>query len=237
MMPKYGSCYKKDVTPESLGVPSFPDKKKFGIFIPVITTLFASFFGLLEGLTVHGGIADGARDANGKSKRFTTSSANVLALGGFQENIVANTYRRSEHCRFKFKMRFEAQTNHRMFVGFKNTIAGIPNTDDPLNLLEGIAFFSINFGTTWRVAHNDGVGATVLIDTGASTVGVFEGEIRAKADDSGFEYSVNGGAFISITANIPALATNMGFDNTMILTATGSTRYFEEFYCFTENDK
>jgi hypothetical protein len=112
--------------------------------------------------------------ANGTCGRTRTTAASVGAGAGsrYATNITCRTWNPIYRCMFKLN----SSTGIRPFFGWSSGSADLTG-DDPLNALSGIILTARTADTNLQIAHNNGSGATVFVDTGIpkdTNVNVFD---------------------------------------------------------------
>ena len=192
--------------------------------------------GMLLGSTLNNIPDTAVRTTNGQMALAETAASTGSSKGG-RCPTNASVFRRVENPLIQFAIRLTTTTVQRFFFGFYGGTGTIANNDDQLNAIHGFGIAQITTSANYQIAHNDGVGATVFDDTGIAVDTTYRTWIlRAKSDDTGFEWNVNGGSFTSVTTNVPASATNLGFQFIQI-TNENVVKGAEWHYIYAENDK
>lgn len=230
----------KQITGENLlagkNVPKPP--KNFGRFARHGASAVFYTHGLFEGSSGLQSLGSdtGSRGTDGPVG-LTQTAASTGSFIVAKTAQAADVFRRVENCMITFGLKPTTTTVQRFFFGFYGGTGTIANNDDQLNAIHGFGLAQITTSANYQIAHNDGVGATVYDDTGIAVSTTFRTwVIRAKLDDSGFEWSVDGGAFTSVTTNIPATATNLGYQF-IIITNENVMKEVGWTYVYAENDK
>lgn len=144
-------------------------------------------------------------DANGSFNNYASGAVDGNDAGA--RLGVHTPCRRDQNCRLKMKFQLDAVDLTRLFIGFQSGNALLTG-NDPLNALSGVlvGLTSKASATNFEIMHNDGAGATVVVDTGvAANTGVNTIEINTVA--TGFQWIINGSEGTVLTADIPAAAT------------------------------
>ena len=227
-----------NISPPVTNYLTMPDLKRWGIFMSTggSTLPASSAIGLFADILSTGTLQAGTRDAEGVRQRFTTGAV-VGNQAGFRDTVTVNLFRRSERCRLKFKIKLVTTTVQRFYFGFKGTSAFVPNTDDPLLTDGGVGLCIITTSTNWQMAYNDVSGSTVFTDLGipisTTTITV---EIKADDNNTGFQWSINGGDFSRIqTSDVPASAQDLIY-HAIITTNETVAKNFEVFWVLVGNN-
>jgi hypothetical protein len=143
---------------------------------------------------------------------------------------------------FRLKFRLDQDNTGnvlRFFAGLATNTAVLPNTDDPLNAINGFGVLINSTDTTFTIGHNDNSGATVQTAiTGTPALDTSVHTIEIIADDGGtrFGLSWDGGAYQYITSNIPTQTGPLNIHAAIYNVTTTSTSW-DMFYGELEQDK
>ncbi len=187
-----------------LNVLLYPDRKLWG-FWNSLTARSGNGF-------LNGGIAAAATGEAAVTRTINTDGRR----GTFTTGVVADQcagirasadgqVMRLKNCRFKAKFKLgQTDANTRLYAGFSVLGAAYLTGDDPIATGNGILLLHRTTGTNFEIAHNDGTGACVFDDTGiAKDTNTHTIEIKADNSVPKFQYSIDGAAFVDITADIP----------------------------------
>lgn len=191
--------------------------------------------GMLISMTASTGVGSQAflTDAtNGKYANYTTSTTSGNK-GGARVN--QPSILREYNPRIKMKLTLNNTTLCRYYLGFAPTAE--LTSDDPLNTLDGFLFgYIATAGSNYLIMHNDGSGATVSDDTGTASTGVREVRLVCDNTNSRFSWSIDGGAYTHVTANIPRTSQAMTTHFTCE-TAEAAVKSFRLYNAFIQADK
>lgn len=115
-------------------------------------------------------------------------------------------------CYFKTALYPNQITTSRIFAGFHSSTSAPVSSADPLNAASGVGlWFDSAVSANWKRMHNDGVGASIVDDTGVALTAstLYPVEIYA-VNDTKFRFVFNGTS-TNITTDIPASTTNLSF--------------------------
>ena len=207
---------------------------KYGKFNPNSSTFANNVSGLFQGATSYGSVAVAALDTTwGTSVEFTTG-AGAGNTAGFRLGARHTCRDFNPVCRFRVKS--DANSNLRWFIGLVGDTAELGNTDDPLNALNGFLFGKITTQANYRCLHNDGVGATISDDTGvAADNSPHYIDIYTKgAATSTFYLTIDSVLRNTVTTEIPAASSTLAFQMTII--NAGGTRVMTVYDCLVTSD-
>lgn len=158
--------------------------------------------------------------ADGRFVRWQTKTSTPAALDKGGWRIAAAITCRAWNPTFFCRFRLNQTADTRLWLGITGDLAADPTGDDALNAKSGVMFGigvvnnTVGTGSTvgWQLMHNDGTGATVSDTVGpAADTNIHTIEIKAVDASSKFQYSLDGGAFVDVTTDIPAPATALSF--------------------------
>ena len=185
--------------------------------------------GTVSTATTLGAAASNDTDNTYESLATNTTTGN---LAGY----VSNTYkdvRRAYNptCSFLMRTPSSIAAGYRLWIGLFT--ANPTNADDSGGSYIGFRYTS-GTDTTWKAKTRDGttasadsaVGATVAVST------AYLLKLRVDSAANTAYFSVNGSTEVSIASNLPATATELGFDLTIITTdTTADTFKLSRIYC------
>lgn len=152
-----------------------------------------------------------------RALRWTQTAAASGSKSGMKTST-AQTYR-GWNPRLKCRFRLNANSVSLFKFGFNSTGGDFTTGDDPFNATYGIAFGKITNATNsnWVMMSNDGTGATVLTNVGASFAAVAADnnihtiEIIGDDANSKWKFSFDEGAYQDISSDVPTQQQVLGF--------------------------
>jgi hypothetical protein len=150
----------------SIPSPNSVNPKKWGQIM--VTSAVGQLLGLLStSMIFDGGEAIAYDVANADLAITSTSGGAGTNAGMHQTAALFQIYRLDQDPRYVLKFRTNEITTNRLFIGFRDGGAALPNAGDGLLTgLNGVGLCINSTSTTYQFCHNDGVGLTVWDDTG-----------------------------------------------------------------------
>jgi hypothetical protein len=189
--------------------------------------------GMLSGICVApaGQTFAASQPTTGSQAAFTTGSTSGNQAGfRTTENIGERS-----HNPFNIECRFSlnATTTIRGFIGFVDDKSAFRSGGDMLNAKSGvgIAWDSATFGN-FKIAHNDGVGATVFDDWSTPKALDTSGHtftIQANNASSRFELYIDGLTVSNLTTDIPSSGTEMALQCYVETSSAATKQFFIKF--------
>jgi len=214
-----------DIT--SIPRPSSVDPKKWGQLIPT-TAGPATLHGLLvTSMTFDGGEAI-AYDAANADIAITSTSAGGAGnnAGMHQTAALFQIYRLDQDARYVLKFAKSEITTNRLFIGFRDGGAALPNAADGLLTgLNGVGLCINSTSTTYQFCHNDGVGNTVWDNTGITEdTLVHTVEVYGESVNNQWCVKVDTYSPFCASTQIPAAATRMWMNGNAETTDASTTQ-------------
>jgi len=147
--------------------PNSVEPKKWGQIIPTAAAVTFQM-GLLSNSMVFDGGEAFAYDVANADQAITSTSGGAGTNAGMHQTAANwNIYRLDQDAKFVFKFRQSEITTNRLFIGFRDGGAVLPNgANTLLTGISGVGLCINSTSTTYQFCHNDGVGLTVWEDTG-----------------------------------------------------------------------
>jgi hypothetical protein len=218
-----------------------PGKERYGGWIGGGS---ASYFGFGLGsgavvtLPAAEGTPDHGVDANGKF--LIKSTATTTPAAGHQTGFrmsSAGQLTRQAKARIKAKFKLNSTTAMRLWVGLQQTSTTFSGGDDPLNNTNGVLIGLRSTDTIYQVGTNNGTNqatqfTAVTGDPTKDTTTVRTVEIRAKSDDSGWEYSFDENPTYTSVATVTPGSTQIQFPVIVLETSEAVTKTFNIYYWY-----
>jgi hypothetical protein len=228
----------KTIDPTSNTIPNtvlFPDQKLIGIWFP-IGTATTHGFGIMQNAIVlpTGSTSSIAADGtSGKYRTFTSAATtdNYAGVRFSPDSVII----RNKQCRCKIKFRINNTTNIRFFCGLstKNANAtGDTALDTNINFMLTIPTAAT---ANFQIGYRNTGGSATYVDTGvAKDTAIHTFEVRAPAGDTGFQWSLDGGAFSStLTTETPGSTANL-LSHCYVQTTEGVAKTCDIWYVYVE---
>lgn len=191
--------------------PNSVEPKKWGQIIPTAAAVTFQM-GLLSNSMVFDGGEAFAYDVANADQAITSTSGGAGTNAGMHQTAANwNIYRLDQDAKFVFKFRQSEITTNRLFIGFRDGGAVLPNgANTLLTGISGVGLCINSTSTTYQFCHNDGVGLTVWDDTGiAEDTLVHTVEVYGELVSNQWCLKMDTYSPICASTQIPAAATRM----------------------------
>ena len=221
----------------------YPDKKLWGTFVAATAAgASAGTSGIFNASRATAPTGQGTITLTvGTSGRFATfpTSTTIDQQAGIRFDTANAAIIRNKNGRIKFRFRINetfvsGASTYRLVLGIHSTTGSYLTGNDPTAAGSGIFLCLRATDTNYVIAHR-GTG-TSTYDTTAITPDTSAHTFEIKAvTDSEWQWSYDGGAFTSVTSEIPASASNQ-LPHAYIQTTTANTRTWDLWYIIAEQD-
>jgi len=187
-----------------LGAPTGPTLRRVGLFTGMGSTNGEGIMAV--NVTAIGSFAHFRDATEGKGADFATGAVSGNN-GGLRQTT--QFFRRDWSSYMIGRLKANSTSNVRLFIGWSSDNAEIAG-EDPLNAFEGCGVGKRSADANWQVIRNNGVGATVFVDTGIPFSTSFF-TIEMQADGTNFRCRIDGTEQTAQTTELPATTTNLYF--------------------------